>query len=159
MSISRTIFLLRDIYHYRGQFTRDRVQRTGDKLQRRETVYRGHNTSYRDVRQCTLYTISRLCNLCRYTVQRTRHKEQRRETRDKGRVYQTKDIVFFTFHSQETWPVAKTKENVIVVGKPQRCNKPDVKKAANLQNLAARYYSMTAKDYIGRLTHVVGDEF
>jgi hypothetical protein len=55
--------------------------------------------------------------------------------------------------------VAKTKENAIVVGKPQRGKKPDVKKAANLQNLAARYYSMTSKDYIGRLTHVVGDEF
>jgi hypothetical protein len=56
--------------------------------------------------------------------------------------------------------VAKTKENAIVVGKPQRGKKPDdVKKAANLRNLAARYYSMTAKDYIGRLTNVVGDEF
>jgi hypothetical protein len=56
--------------------------------------------------------------------------------------------------------VAKTKENAIVVGKPQRSKKPDdVKKAANLQNLAARYYSITAKDYIWRLTHVVGEEF
>jgi hypothetical protein len=55
--------------------------------------------------------------------------------------------------------VAKTKENAIVVGKPQRGKKPDVMKAANLQNLAARYYSMNAKDYIGRLTQVVGDEF
>jgi hypothetical protein len=55
--------------------------------------------------------------------------------------------------------VAKTKENAIVVGKRQRGKKPDVKKAANLQNLAARFYSMTAKDYIGRLTHVVSDEF
>jgi hypothetical protein len=55
--------------------------------------------------------------------------------------------------------VAKTNENAIVVGKPQRGKKPDVKKAANLQNLAARFYSMTAKDYIGQLTHVVGDEF
>jgi hypothetical protein len=54
--------------------------------------------------------------------------------------------------------VAKTKENAIVVGKPQRGKKHDVKKAANLQNLAARYYSITAKDYIGRLAHVVGDE-
>jgi hypothetical protein len=88
------------------------------------------------------------------------HKEQRRETRDKGRVYQTGDTVFLTFYSQETWAVAKTKENAIVVGKPQRGKKPDdVKKAANLRNLAARYYSMTAKDYIGRLTNVVGDEF
>jgi hypothetical protein len=55
--------------------------------------------------------------------------------------------------------VAKTKENAIVVGKPQRKKPDDVMKAANLQNLAARYYSMTAKDYIGWLTHVVGDEF
>ncbi len=56
--------------------------------------------------------------------------------------------------------MAKTKENAIVVGKPQRGKKPDdVKKATNLRNLAARYYSMTAKDYIGRLTNVVGDEF
>jgi hypothetical protein len=53
MSISRTIFLLRDIYHDRGQFTRDRVQRTGDKLQRRETVYRGHDLRNRDVRHGT----------------------------------------------------------------------------------------------------------
>jgi hypothetical protein len=57
----------------------------------------------------------------------------RRETREKGRVYQTEDIVFFTFHSQETWAVAKTKENAIVVGKPQLGKKPDVKKAANLR--------------------------
>ncbi len=53
MSISRTIFLLRDIYHDRGQFTQDRVQRTGDKLQRRETMYRGHDTRNRDVRHGT----------------------------------------------------------------------------------------------------------
>jgi hypothetical protein len=58
MSISRTIFLLRDIYHDRGQFTRDRVQRTGDKLQRRETVYRGHDTRNRDVRHGTKGGIS-----------------------------------------------------------------------------------------------------
>jgi hypothetical protein len=43
---------------------------------------------------------------------------------------------------QETWAVAKTKENAIVVEKPQLGKKPaDVEKAANLQNLAARYYS------------------
>jgi hypothetical protein len=95
----------------------------------RETGYRGHNTRNRDVRHET-----------------------------KGGFIRW-DIVFFTFYSQETWAVAKTKENTIVVGKPQRGKKPDVKKAANLQNLAARYYSMTAKDYIGRLTIVVGDEF
>ncbi len=56
--------------------------------------------------------------------------------------------------------VAKTKENAIVVDNPQLGKKPaDVKKAANLQNLAARYYSMTPKDYIGRITNVLRDEF
>jgi hypothetical protein len=70
--------------------------------------------------------------------QRAGDKEQRR---------QTGDIVFFTFYSQETWAVAKTKENAILVEKPQLGKKPaDVKKAANLQNLAARYYSRTPKD-------------
>jgi hypothetical protein len=48
---------------------------------------------------------------------------------------------------QETWAVAKTKENAIVAEKPPLGKKPaDVKKAANLQNLAARYYSMAPKD-------------
>jgi hypothetical protein len=77
----------------------------------------------------------------------------RKETSDRG-------YSFLTFYSQETWAVAKTKENTIVVEKPQLCKKPaDVKKAANLQNLAARYYSMTPKDYIGQITNVLREEF
>ncbi len=122
--------MLRDIYHDRGQFTQDRVQRTGDKLQRRETVYRGHDTRNRDVRHGTKG------GYIRQRIQFSLHFIRRKPGR---------------------W--RKTKENAIVVGKPQRGKKPDVKIAPNLQSLAARFYSMTANDYIGRLTHVVGDEF
>jgi hypothetical protein len=56
--------------------------------------------------------------------------------------------------------MAKTKENAIMVEKPQLGKKPaDVKKAANLQNPAARYYSLTPKDFIGRITNVLREEF
>ncbi len=90
LSISGTMFLLRDIYQDRGQLTWDREQRTGDKLQRHETGYRGRETRNRDVRQGTEDTRQGTETWDR--TQRTGDMEQRHEKGHRGLETRNRDV-------------------------------------------------------------------
>ena len=61
---------------------------------------------------------------------------------------------------QECWAAAKTKENALVVGSSQRGRKKVVSRTSkNLQSLARRFSSLTAEDYIGRISNLLHPEF